>query len=409
LVLSLISLMCVSGCIKRQTKTPVDESPVVRVRLVAGADSVKLTSGGAWRVTLVTRAGVTPVDASNFAGRTFDVELGSSNVWQVGGAALGSIQNAELWIVPESVGTLAISGKRYRGAVRLVPVAGGKFDVVNELTIDDYLKGVVPREMPAGWGIEALKTQACVARTYALFEARQRVGTRHWDLFADVRSQVYGGMDAEKPSTNRAVDETAGLVVAAPNTAGQLRIFKAYFSSCCGGVTQTAADAFDDADVKVFESQDVGELCRESSRFRWADRVYAKSELTQRMRAWGKNQGNPIGTMGTLERMDVLRNNPQGRPAEFVVSDAAGVRFRLTSEQARWAMNTNRPAGEEAIYSGFFTPVSDGNSIRLTQGRGWGHGVGMCQWCAKARADKGLGFEQIVRQSYPSAELVRAY
>jgi stage II sporulation protein D len=414
LLLLVLVIVCCSwatqtGCSRPSAQTVVAQTPVVRVRLIANTNSIKLTSGGTWKVTLRSGNSVIPVDASNLQGRTFEVSLNSGNIWQIAGNPLGNVAAAQLHVAPENIGTLALAGKRYRGNIRLVPTSAGRFDVVNELPIDDYLKGVVPREMPAGWPSEALKAQAVVARTYALFEARQRSGNRHWDLFPDTASQVYGGMDDEKPSGNLAVDQTAGLVVAGENSQGQLRIFKAYFSSCCGGITQSSSDAFDESQRPWFAPQDVGDLCSQSSRFRWAERSYSKADLTQRIRTWGRNGNNPVANLSSLDRIDILRRNPKGRPAEFAVTDTSGQRYRLTSEQMRWAINTARPEKEEVLYSGFFTPVNEPTLIRITDGRGWGHGVGMCQWCAKGRADKGLLFERIVRDSFPTAELVRAY
>lgn len=409
LTLVLLSLVGVPfsqlGCSKSTVKTELVETPVVRVRLLASVESVRLTAGGAQQVMI----GSSVADASQLTGRTFEVMVEQNGdeeaIWKVAQTRLTS---GEMVITPESAGTLALGGRRYRGSLRLVAVGVGKFDVINDLTIDDYLKGVVPREMPAGWSLESLKAQATVARTYALFEAKSRVGRRSWDLFADTRSQVYGGMNDEHPSSSRAVDATSGLVLAAPDR-GQLRIFKAYFSSCCGGVTQTAADAFNDVDAQVFSAQDVGDLCKESTKFRWPERTISKSELTRRIQLWGKNEKNPIARIGLIERIDVLRANSHGRPADYVLTDSSSGRFKLTSEQLRWAYNTGRPEAEQPLFSGFFTPVSQGNSIRITNGRGWGHGVGMCQWCTKARGDANMPFERIVRLAYPGAELVRAY
>jgi stage II sporulation protein D len=107
--------------------------------------------------------------------------------------------------------TTQFKGVRYRGALRVAREAGG-FSVVNHIDLEQYLPGVVPREMPAKWGDDApaaLEAQAIAARSYAM--ATRRAGVS-FDMFADERSQVYGGASAEDPRTSRAVQATAGKV-----------------------------------------------------------------------------------------------------------------------------------------------------------------------------------------------------
>ena len=103
---------------------------------------------------------------------------------------------------------LQLDGTAYRGAL-LVHRRAGKLTVVNRLPLDRYLRGVVPWEMPDDWQREALRAQAVVARSYAL--ATLKPGAL-FDLYADTRSQVYGGIPAEAASTNRAIGSTAGRV-----------------------------------------------------------------------------------------------------------------------------------------------------------------------------------------------------
>src|SRR5205807_298592 len=111
--------------------------------------------------------------------------------WQIGSATLPA---GELTIEPESDGTASLNGQPYRGNFHLVPTAPFTFDVVNHVGIDPYLKGVVAKELYPQFQPEAYKAQAIVARTYALYEWKTAPTGRSWDLFADTRSQVYGGM-----------------------------------------------------------------------------------------------------------------------------------------------------------------------------------------------------------------------
>src|SRR5205809_2276247 len=105
-------------------------------------------------------------------------------------------------------GTDALSlGRRYRGSIQ-VDVDAGKLRAINVVGLEQYLYGVVPSEMPYTWAAEALKAQAVAARSYAL--ATKRSGA--FDVYKDTRSQIYPGLDPEMPSSNDAVDATAGKV-----------------------------------------------------------------------------------------------------------------------------------------------------------------------------------------------------
>jgi stage II sporulation protein D len=104
---------------------------------------------------------------------------------------------------------LLVDGRAYRG--KLVLTTDGKLvDVVDGVGLEQYVKGVVPSEMPSAWATEALKAQAVAARSYALANLAKG---RPFDLYGDTRSQVYGGVAAEAPTTSAAVDATKGQVV----------------------------------------------------------------------------------------------------------------------------------------------------------------------------------------------------
>ena len=123
----------------------------------------------------------------------------------------------------------------YRGQIE-VAVTGKKLSAVNAVGLEDYLAGVVPREMPAAWAPEALKAQAVAARSYAL---AHRVRGKGFDLYADVRSQVYGGIDAEDPRATQAIEATAGEVLTYEG-----KIADTLFHSTSGGSTASAEEAF---------------------------------------------------------------------------------------------------------------------------------------------------------------------
>jgi stage II sporulation protein D len=408
------ALLPVGGC--RQDVTgganPGNRNPIVRVRIFDGRDRVALAASQSPTVRVGEQPPVTLNLPKNSA---VPVSLVNGQ-WQVGNQALGK---GELTIEPARAGTVTIDGQPYRGKFRLVVVGSvGRFDVVNDVDVESYLMGVVAREMLANWDEEAYKAQAIVARTYALYEQRTSSRGSHWDLFPDERSQVYGGIGAETAKSRAAVEATAGIVVASGEP-GKEKIFPAYFSSCCGGITQSAVDAFgyEQPHIAALADQNVGTLCSASPRFNWGPVVVRKDELTRRFKLFGSrrtsapgDQWAALSTMWNVANVDVAPQgiNPSGRPVRFIVTDARGMKFAFSGEDLRVAINTGAPR-DNTVYSSFFKIVNDVDAVRFVDGHGWGHGVGMCQWCAQSRARQGMLHEDIVLAAFRMARLVKAY
>ncbi len=387
-----------AGC--SQNLHPSTNAPIVRVRVLANQEQVALV---ATAPPSVKPAGQAEPSRLELAGGSAAVTLSPAG-WRIGNSTFAG---GELILLPGTLGSLSMNGAAYRGQYRFVAVAPGRFDVINDVDVDSYLMSVVPRELLRDWHEEAYKAQAIVARTYALFEARTASAGRHFDLHDDTKSQVYGGLASESAKARKAVAETAGVVLAY-GPEGQERIFKAYFSSCCGGVGQSAADAFGDADIVPLREKYAGALCNASPRFNWGPIVLTKDELTRRIRSWGQARNRPEKDLGTLIRIDIAAVNHYQRPVRFYLSDSRGLRYSLSGEELRWACNADANGGP-ILLSSFVKPISDGDVIQFVEGHGWGHGVGMCQWCAEVMAERGRRHEDIVRLSYPGAVLVRAY
>jgi SpoIID/LytB domain protein len=136
-------------------------------------------------------------------------------------------------------GTVTIAGYgTYRGALETVPTESqaGSLNVVNALTVDNYVKGVIPNESPPSWPMAELKAQAVASRSFALTAG---VGGNGFDLYADTRSQVYKGLESEYASSDQAAEETRGQVL----TYGG-HIAETLFSACSGGHTESIQNVF---------------------------------------------------------------------------------------------------------------------------------------------------------------------
>jgi stage II sporulation protein D len=135
-------------------------------------------------------------------------------------------------------GTIRIGGELFRGALEVVPTSSdaGSLNAVNAVALDQYVKGVIPNESPPSWPLAALRAQAVAARSYAL---TGRIDGNGFDLYDDVRSQVYDGVASEHPRANRAADETKGEVLRYGGEVAQ-----AFFSACSGGHTESVQNVF---------------------------------------------------------------------------------------------------------------------------------------------------------------------
>ena len=200
----------------------------VRVLLAEGRQAVTVSSAA-------------PFVATDATGATFKLAKGAvtlrSDLTLPSADGTGPVRaKAPLVVRPGKNAVLTLDGKAaYRGKLELVPL-GGFLRVVNIAALESYLQGVVAGEVPYSWPAEVLKAQAVAARSYALANL---VKGKPFDLYSDVRSQVYLGVAAEKPSTTKAVTETAGEVVLYGG-----KVATTYYFSTSGGRTASAADVF---------------------------------------------------------------------------------------------------------------------------------------------------------------------
>jgi stage II sporulation protein D len=209
------------------TGTVLGAAPVARVRVLLGEGKKS-----------VTIASDVPFRVRDGSGQVYElaagaVSFGSGLKVKVDPATEPKALTAPLLFSPGSE-PLRYGKAAYRGQIQVN--AGAKaLQVVNNVGLEAYLYGVVPREVPFTWPAEALKAQAVVARSYAL--AVRKTGA--YDLYADTRSQVYGGVAAEKPSTNAAVDATARQVLLFES-----KVATTFFFSTSGGRTASIEDVW---------------------------------------------------------------------------------------------------------------------------------------------------------------------
>jgi stage II sporulation protein D len=208
---------------------------------------------------------------------------------------------------------LTVDGAAYRGAL-IVHRDARTLMVVNKLPLDRYLRGVVPWEMPDDWHSEALRAQSVVARSYAL--ATLKPGTR-FDLYADTRSQVYGGVAAESASTNLAIGSTAGRVLVWNG-----RVATTFYHSTSGGKTAAVAEVWPDAPAVPYLVSVPDPYDNLSKLHRWGPVLLTPAQV-------GKSLG--LGPVRDL----LAARGPSGRVTELTMKLGSGTRTMLSQEFRR--------------------------------------------------------------------------
>jgi stage II sporulation protein D len=278
------------------TTLATQPSRTVRVLVAERRPSLAVSRNGPWRAVDPT-GGAPAVALTPGAGYRLTPAGSGVAVADATGAPVATFPGAVDLEPTGAPGAVAVDRRVYRGSLRVVP-RGGTLDAVNEVDLEDYLAGVVPREMPASWGDDApaaLQAQAIAARTYAL--AGVAPG-REFDLYDDQRSQVYGGRAAEDQRTTAAVRATAGRVV----TYGG-RPITAFFFSSSGGRTEDGQNVFPGvANAPYLRS--VADPFDDSSPYhRWSDPPVVDGARLARL----------LGLSGTVVRVDVVRRGASPR------------------------------------------------------------------------------------------------
>ncbi|SEU17864.1 SpoIID/LytB domain-containing protein [Stigmatella erecta] len=269
---------------------------------------------------------------------------------------------------------LKAGGMEVRGDV-VVRLYREGLQLINVIPLEEYLAAVLGSEMPVSFPPEALKAQAVAARTYALQKKLEAYGSSFY-LGSSVLHQVYGGVNREDPRTLAAVEATRGEVLTY-----ELAPIEAYFHASCGGRTESGLAALQ-RDLPYLQPAECP--CGRLPASRWSATV-SRSELQSAL--GGSPSGFRIsGRTGTRRASRVATS-------EGLTMDGPRFRQRL---------------GYTKLKSLDFEVEETSHGYHFT-GRGYGHGAGLCQWGAKALADGGRNYRDILSHYYPGTDLQQLY
>jgi stage II sporulation protein D len=406
-----------NGCERRLAVRPTPQMDVesqfwVRVLLVSDVTEATLGMPVSVEVSPGALGPALPGAATTVGALPVGTKLTLAN----GRLQLGntSLPGPDVTLSPTRPHVFTLNGRQYRGKLQVVLDGDAQtFDLINLVPLEPYLAGVVGAEMPDYWEPEALKAQAVAARTYCLY-IKNRFGIgRRWDVSRTQASQVYRGIAAESAPVWNAVNGTRGQVLAtAPrsdvhptvNVAGAA-LFPAYYSSTCGGHTEDSANVFGDSFAPL--AGVACPYCRDVARlgvFYWPLAQFDNATVTQRLAArYPKLKA--LGEITNIEAIETSDYEAFSRLTRIRVTGARGQSDTLRAEDLRLTID---PTGQQ-IKSTICQIVRWGDGWAFLSGRGWGHGVGLCQCGAEGMARLGKSATEILAHYYPGAQLVTLY
>lgn len=321
--------------------------------------------------------------------------------------------------------SITLNRQRYRGEIELLPKGGrSALTVVNELPMEQYLYGIIAREISPEWAREAVKAQAVAARTYALYSLNKH-DKEGYDVCAGTDCQVYGGRNAESTSGNAAVDATRGEVMLYNN-----RPIAAYFHSSSGGYTESSDNVWGGNSPYI---KGVVDFDQDSPYYSW-DKQVSSSALEAKLKKAGYSVGrlnaielSPLSAKRPLPERKWADRAPSGRVKSLTLIGESG-RKEISGNQLRSILGLNSTLFDITIVGARAnnktdTAAATGNMRQLTPGTeqtvvfngyGWGHGLGMSQWGAKAMAEKAPAgdnkyYQAILRHYYAGIDIRKTY
>jgi len=292
--------------------------------------------------------------------------------------------------------TTSTGTTRYRGNFEF-RVAGDKLMAINILDIEDYLCGVVPCECIPSWPEEALKAQAVAARNYALqtMEASRSNGSV-FDLVASQYNQVYGGYDAETVATNKAVKDTAGIVM----TSGG-NLITAFFHCSSGGVTENSEDVW--LSPLPYAKSKLDTYDKNALHYNWQV-VYTSDDLVSLM----KKAGYPLLQVTDIAIKEMTSSGKRVKSLIVTGLDVDGNCEKIEISNADQVRSVLGLKSSLFVLDKFFDKDKNLTSVKIT-GNGYGHGVGMSQYGAYGMASQGYNYQDILKYYYTGVTLQENY
>ncbi len=399
------------------------------------------------RISSFTISSPTGFSVYDSHGLVLDTKDSYTVQFNSGGKGVSFLSFGSNWIkvVPHE-GLLKVNKRIYRGYIEVYPSSQGGLDVVNILPLEAYLKGVIRMEISEKWPIDAIKAQAIIARTFALYNWNKHI-KEGFNLCATTHCQLYGGVTHESPITNKAVDDTRGFILVYKG-----KPIDSVYHSASGGYTE---------DSEYVWGKYIPYLRGVKSNFEhptkdinWTFAIDSDT-LRRKLYSWYKKDIGDvydikidtlsphgriykltvIGTMGTIKMKGTdfrfllgVRNlkstmftiEKVRRKKKITVIEKIDEEPSLTEkfqQKEDWTLeelvtllkeDMNQEEKETKIVKKEIE-VDSNKTFFLFKGKGLGHGVGLSQWGAKALAEMGYNYKDILKYYYHNVKLIRLY
>ena len=390
---------------------------LIRVGLESDRKEVRLSSDDSLEISELTAGGVllktTTREKVTIAFTKQGLSLNGKNI-RANALRVRSVKktNAEQ--------SIEVENRSYRGEIEIVPeTARQRLKIINVLPLEHYLYGIIAREISPDWQREAVKAQAVAARSYALHSIKKHEKDGY-DVCASTDCQVYGGKDAESANGNLAVDATRGEIISY-----QGKPIAAYFHSSSGGYTENSENVWGQNSPYI---KGVADFDQNSPYYYWEKQISRKL-----FEAKLKNAGYGVGRLKGIELSELTKQRPlhaadrgvSGRVKSLrLIGEAQsktvsgtqlrnilGLNSTLFDLKAAAALPQTKASGAKESSLRLFSAGQDDNIVFI--GYGWGHGLGLSQWGAKALAEKygqsSNYYKEILRHYYSGVELRKAY
>ncbi len=278
---------------------------------------------------------------------------------------------------------------RYRDAIILQLNSNKTLTAINEVGLENYLYGVMTAEISSDWSIEAIKAQAVASRTYAMQNINYKHAKDKFDLCDGNCCQVYRGVEGESKQTNDAVNATVGELVVYKG-----KIINSFFHNSCGGYTEDVGNVWDYPESPEFLKGVKCGYCDMYPRQQW-NSLITSEEITAGLRKKGYK-------VGKIKSVEIKSSSAFGRIINLKVTDTLNKSTVISSHKFRMSVDPNK------IRSTVFIVYKKNDKFAFT-GRGWGHGVGLCQWGAFGLAMRGKNYKEILKYYYPGTEVSIKY
>ncbi|WKZ22130.1 MAG: SpoIID/LytB domain-containing protein [Candidatus Brocadiaceae baterium WH-1] len=357
-------------------KSLFEEAPTIHVLLIKNALRAEITIHGGYEiidsVNTVLDQG-TALQKSRISVNNRSIVIGNKS-YEINRVRIVSLRD----------GDIKLNDIRYRGEIKILRQPNNTFSVVKAVDMESYIAGVVGSEMPSSWEEDALRAQAIIARTYAI----NRINVRRGDIYhIEMLDLAYRGMANETAKITRIVQDTKGIVIAY-----NWNIFPAFFHSTCGGHTEDSKHVFGIDSMPPLRGV-VCNYCNNTKYSSWSVDI-RKADIEKRLRESNINTPD----ISTVNTVDPGRSD-RGSSVEIVFANG---KKEMSANQFRLLVGPN------LLYSTAFTSRSNGNNITFS-GKGFGHGVGLCQYGAQGMAKNGFPYTSILKHYYPGIELIRLY